>query len=128
MDLSESKSRQTEVDPEEIIQKVDLPGTTDWDSAEQQDVHNLICEYAYIFSQNDLDLGKISIVKHSIKLTESTSFKEHYQHIPQECMKKWESIYTGNASYKCYPSIWCSLVYILRLEIGVLAGGDGRGL
>ena len=78
VDLSESKSRQAEIDPEEILQKVDLSGTTDWNSTEQQDAHNLICEYVCIFSWNDLDLGKTLIVKHSIKLTDSTPFKEHY--------------------------------------------------
>ena len=31
------------------------------------------------FSQNDLDLGKTSIVKHSIKLTDLTPFKECYR-------------------------------------------------
>ena len=48
----------------------------------QQEARDLIYEYACIFSQNDLDLGKTSIVKHSIKLTDSTPFKEHYQYIP----------------------------------------------
>ena len=38
--------------------KVNLSGTADWDPAEQWDTHNLICKYACIFSQNDLDLGK----------------------------------------------------------------------
>ena len=33
VDLSESKSKQAKVDPEEIPQKVDLLVTTDWDSA-----------------------------------------------------------------------------------------------
>ena len=64
VDLFGSKSRQSKVDPEEILQKVDLLGTTDWDSAEQQDAYILICKYACIFSWNDLDLGKTSIVKH----------------------------------------------------------------
>ena len=82
MDLSESKPNQIEVDLEEILQKIDLSGTTDWDQAEQWDTHNWICEYACIFSQNDLDLGKTSIVKHSIKVTDSALFKECYQHFP----------------------------------------------
>ena len=43
VDLSASKSKQIEVDPEEILQKVDLSGTTDWDPAEQWDACNLIC-------------------------------------------------------------------------------------
>ena len=82
MDLSEYKSKQIKVDLEEILQKVDLLGTTDWDSAEQWDAHNLIHDYAFIFSWNDLNLGRTSIVKHSIKLTDPTPFKECYQCIP----------------------------------------------
>ena len=78
VDLSNSKSKQVKEDPEEILQKVDLLGITDWDPAEQCDACNLLSEYACIFSQNDLDLGKTLIVKHSIKLTDSTPFKEHY--------------------------------------------------
>ena len=58
VDLPESKSKPAKVDPEEILQKGDLSGTKDWDSAEQQDAHNLNHEYACIFSWNDLDLGK----------------------------------------------------------------------
>ena len=58
VDLSKSKSKQVEVDLEEILQKVYLSGTTDWDLAEQQDAHNLIHEYVCIFSWNDLDLVK----------------------------------------------------------------------
>ena len=75
MELSKSKLKQAQVDPEEILQKADLSGTTDWDPAEQWDAHNLICEYACIFSWNDLASGKTSKVKHSIKLSDSTPFK-----------------------------------------------------
>ena len=81
VDLSESKSKQAKVDPEEMLQKVDLFGIPDWDSAVQQDAHNLINEYACIVSQNDRDLGKTSKVKHSIKLPDSTPFKECYQYL-----------------------------------------------
>ena len=58
MDLANSKSKQVKVDSEEILKKVDLLGIIDWDLAEQWEAHNLINEYACIFSQNDLDLGK----------------------------------------------------------------------
>ena len=56
--LSNSKSKQVKVDPEEILQKVDLSGITEWDPAEQHEAHDLIHEYACMFLQNDLDLGK----------------------------------------------------------------------
>ena len=81
-ELSTSELKQTEINPEEIIQKIDLSGTTNWNSTDQQEAYNLICEYACIFSQNDLDLGKMLIIKHSIKLTDPTPFKECYRCIP----------------------------------------------
>ena len=116
MDLSEPKSRQAEVDPEEILQNVDLLGTTDWDPAEQQDVSNLICEYACIFSQNDLDLGKTSIVKYSIKLTDSTPFKECYQCIPPGMYEEvevhiWEMLDIGGIHSSNSP--WESAVVVV---------------
>ena len=89
--MSESEIRQAEIDPEEILQKVDLLETTDWSSTEQQEVYNLICEHACIFSQNDLDLGKTLIVKHSIKLTDSTPFKECYRCNPPGMYEKMKA-------------------------------------
>ena len=82
MDLSKSKSKQVKVDLEKILQKVYLSGQQTGNQLKKQDGCNLIHEYACIFSWNDLDLGKTLIVKHSINLTDSTPFKEHYWHIP----------------------------------------------
>ena len=48
----------------------------------KQEAGDLIHEYAHIFSQNDLDLGKASIVKHPIKVNDHTPFKEHYRWHP----------------------------------------------
>ena len=33
-------------------------------------------DYANIFAMSNMDLGKTSLVKHSIRLTDDTSFKE----------------------------------------------------
>ena len=76
-DLSD-EIQQEETDPQFILQKIDLSGNDDWDPKMQQEAHDLIHEYTCIFSQNDLDIGKTSIVKHSIKLTDPTPFKECY--------------------------------------------------
>ena len=65
-------------DQEGILQKFDLSGIDDWDPQIQQEAQDLIHEYACIFSKNDLDLGKTSIVKHSIKVNDPTPFKECY--------------------------------------------------
>ena len=69
-DLSERTSQRV-TESEDILQKIDLSGIDEWDPKMQQEVWDLIHEYACIFSQNDLDLGKTSIVKHSIKLTDT---------------------------------------------------------
>ena len=78
-DVAEREIKQdTHTEARDVLQKIDLSGIADWDPKIQQEVHDLICEYACIFLQNDLDLGKISIIKHSIKLTDPTPFIEHY--------------------------------------------------
>ena len=48
----------------------------------QQEDQDILCEFACIFSQNDLDLGKTSIVKQSIKVNDPIPFKELYRCIP----------------------------------------------
>ena len=51
----------------------------EWEPQLQQDARDLICKFACIFSQNDLDLGKTSILKHSIKVNDPVQFKEWYR-------------------------------------------------
>ena len=63
-------------DPWDILQKLNLSGMEEWKYQLQQEAQDLICKFACIFSQNDLDLGKTSIVKHSIKVSDSIPFKE----------------------------------------------------
>ena len=65
-----------------ILQKFNLSGMEEWESPLQQATQDLICKSTYIFSQDDLDLGKISIVKHSIKVNDPVLFKEWYRCIP----------------------------------------------
>ena len=42
----------------------------------------LVTEYASIFAMSNMDLGKSSLVKHSIRLTDNSPFKECYRQIP----------------------------------------------
>ena len=59
-----------------------MTGITDWSEDEQREIKDLIIEYGSIFALKDLDLGKTDKVKHSIKLTDYTPFKERYRRIP----------------------------------------------
>ena len=63
-------------DPKDLLEKLNLSGMEEWKLQLQQQAQDLICKFACIFSQNDLDLGKTSIVKHSIKVNDPIPFKE----------------------------------------------------
>ena len=69
-------------DSKNILHKLNLLGMEEWEPQLQQEAQDLIHEFACIFSQNDLDLGKTSIVKHSIKGNDPVPFKEQYRCIP----------------------------------------------
>ena len=69
-------------DLKDILQKLNLSRMKEWEPQLQQTTWDLICEFASIFSQDDLDLGKTSIVKHSIKVNDPVPFKEQYRCIP----------------------------------------------
>ena len=66
----------------DILQKLDLSGMKDWKPSLQKASQELVCEFTCIFSQDDLDLGRTPVVKHSIKVNDSVPFKEWYRHIP----------------------------------------------
>ena len=61
---------------------LDLSGAQACADQERQEIRDLLTEYHDLFSLDDLELGKTSLVKHSIKLTNETPFKERYQRIP----------------------------------------------
>ena len=67
---------------EDILQTLNLSGMKDWEPSLQKAACNLICEFTCIFSQDDLDLAKTSIVKHPIKVNDPVPFKEQYRCIP----------------------------------------------
>ena len=66
----------------DILQKLDLSRMKNWETSLQKAAQELICEFACIFSQDDLDLGRTSIVKHYIKVNDSVPFREWYRCIP----------------------------------------------
>ena len=47
-------------DSKDILQNLNLSGMKEWEPQLQQTAQDLICEFACIFSQDDLDIGKTS--------------------------------------------------------------------
>ena len=60
----------------------------EWSGVEQKEVQELKTEYASTFVMSDMALGGTSLVKHSIKLTDNTPFKESYWQIPPRMYEK----------------------------------------
>ena len=60
----------------ELFTKLDLSGIKEWPEDLQQEAHNLMVEYQHLFALNDLELGKMSMVKPEIKLSNPVPFKD----------------------------------------------------
>ena len=56
----------------ELFDKIHLSGIQDWEEEDQQEVLSLITKNGFLCALDDLDLGRISMVIHTIKLTNST--------------------------------------------------------
>ena len=78
---------------EKLFNKLDLSGIDKWEGEDQQQVRGLIVEYTHLFASDDLNLGNMSLVKHKIKLTDNTPFKERYRRIPTQQFDEVKSIY-----------------------------------
>ena len=62
-----------------LFKKIDLSGTNEWSSEDQEKVKEIFREYGQLFALDDLDLGYTSIVKHKIELDNYRPFKDRYQ-------------------------------------------------
>ena len=88
--------------------KVDLIEIVNWLKQEQMKGRDLITEFGFLFALDDFDLGKTSVVKHTMKLTNPTPFSERYRQIlPDqfEEMKKhlYEMLEIGAIREFCSP-------------------------
>ena len=100
----------------DILQKLNLSGMEEWELPLQEAAGDLICEFTCIFSQDDLDLGKTSIVKHSIKVNNLVPFKEQYRHIPSgmyEEVKAHIQEMPDVGAIRCSHSPWASAVVLV---------------
>ena len=119
-------SEPTKLTQEEVyllMSKLDLTGITDWSEDEQKEVKDLIIEYGSIFALKDLDLGRTDKVKHSIKLTDYTPFKERYRHIPphqyEEVKQHLKEMFEIGAISES-KSPWASAIVLVQKKDGSL--------
>ena len=80
-------------------------------------------DYGVVFAEDDMDLGKTSLVKHHINMTDYRPFKERHRHIPphqyEEVRKHLQEMLDTGAIHKS-QSPWASAVVLVRKKDGSL--------
>ena len=110
-------------DLKDILQKLNLSRMEDWEPSLQKAARDLICKFDCIFSQDDLDVGKTSNVKHSIKVNDLVPFKEWYRHIPpgmHEEVKAYIQEMLDVGGIRPSNSPWASAVVLVWKKDGKL--------
>ena len=117
------KVQLTQEQLEKLFDKIDFSRIKDLGNEDQEEVWKLIKDFGFLFALNDLDLGKISIVKHTIKLTDYTPFKERYHRSPphqfEEVRKHLQEMLEIGA-IRCSSSPWASAVVLIQKKDGSL--------
>ena len=62
-----------------VLEALDLQGLEEWPELEQKWARELLLKWEHLFAHSNLDLGKTALIKHKIRLTEQTPFKERYR-------------------------------------------------
>ena len=106
-----------------LFEKVDLLGTKEWSSEDQEKVKELFRMYRQLFALDDLDLGHTSIVKHKIELDDYKPLKDRYRWIPphqyEEVRKHLNEMLEIGVIRKS-NSPWASAVVLVRKKDGSL--------
>ena len=106
-----------------VLEALDLQGLKEWPESEQEQARELLLKWEHLFSCNNLDLGKTTLIKHKIRLTNQTSFKERYRCIPphmyDDVRAHIQEMLDIGAICKSH-SLWASAVVLVRKKDGGL--------
>ena len=106
-----------------VLEALDLQDLKEWPESEQQQTRELLLKWEHLFAHSNLDLGKTAQIKHKIRLTEQTPFKERYRHIPphmyEDLRAHIQEMLDIGAIHKSH-SLWASAVVLVRKKDGGL--------
>ena len=106
-----------------VLEALDLQGLKEWPESEQKQARELLLKWEHLFACNDLDLGKTALIKHKIRLTNQTPFKERYRHIHphmyDDVRAHIQEMLDIGAIRKSH-SLWASAVVLVQKKDGGL--------
>ena len=108
---------------EKLFNKLDLSGMMGWSLNQKQQMKQVFENYHYLFTLEDLELGKTDLVKHVIKLDNQQPFRERYRRIPlhqyEEVKQHLKEMIEIGVIRKS-QSPWASAVVLVRKKTGEL--------
>ena len=115
---SEDKDQSWTQDMQNLFEQLGLNEPKDWMSEEDVlEAKKLVQKFHMVFSKNHLDLGKTDKVKYTIKVTDSTPFKERYRRIPPsqyDAVRKHLQEMLDLGAIRPSESPWCSAVVLMK--------------
>ena len=120
----EDKDQSWTQDMQNLFEQLGLNEPKDWMTEEDVlEAKKLVQKFHMVFSKNDLDLGKTDKVKYTIKVTDSTPFKERYRGIPPsqyDVVRKHLQEMLDLGAIRPSDSPWCSAVVLVKKKNGEL--------
>ena len=123
VDPSGDSSSNSGNDQSWILDKLDLSGMDSWSEDLQSKAKDLLVSYSDIFSKHDLDMGKTDLIKHHIKLSDYTPFKQPYRRIPPHFYEEVRALLKEMlelGAIRRSQSPWCSPIVLVRKKDGKL--------
>ena len=119
-------SEQSQKDPDRIAklwEQLDVTGSDSWTEEQKIKIKQVFEDYSDVFAWNPLELGRTSLVKHTIKVVDPKPFKERYRRIPphkfkevHRHLKEMEEI----GAIRRSNSSWASPVILVKKKDGSL--------
>ena len=119
--VNESQEKVKQI--EKLWEQLDVTGSNSWIESQKSKIKQVFEDYNDVFALNPLELGRTSLVKHTIKVIDPKLFKERYRRIPphqyeevRKHLKEMEAV----GAIRRSNSPWASAVVLVKKKDGSL--------